>query len=217
MSTGIFILLALLIFVIFALGVWLFIIIVGGKEDEDDAPIIINFMSHKANGRFLGKEIDNKIGKDGRQIITLDPRDVIIKKKLKKKIKIEPVHIIVGKNKKISFAKGILSKDKNITFILPPKAEDLPENVKNTLIGKALMWATELQNFAKLEAEILREGTDRRDNLAKAIGDGELSKEFQQFTRELVTDFLETQLLAKEAKNKVGSAYVGGGMIPPRD
>jgi hypothetical protein len=117
---------------------------------------------------------------------------------LSKKEKIEDVNIIVDSGKLVSLPKGHPSKDKNFLIALPPKAEELSPIIKDTLVGKGIMFMTELDNLAKNQTDILREGIERRDALSKEYGTGEMSVKFLQFTQALVQDYMESVLIKSE-------------------
>lgn len=168
------------------------------KEKKYDSVIALNFLSNKANGRFIG-EVENVIeGKGGRWVNTLRPWDTNVNSR-------EPVEneiVIVNKLKRIPVGKGVLSKDRNVEFWLPNKEEDLSEGMRDNVMGIALVWASMLQNKKDIVEKIMREGTDRRDALLKKIGDGEISEDFIKQTEGLVKDYLERIVNPKETSHK---------------
>lgn len=193
----------------FSLTLWLIIEFYRDKKEGKDDPIAINFCSHLpgAEGRFIGTEQKVEIGKGGRYVIDFMPGD--IRHDFKGEVKSVPV--VVGSNKRIVLPRGHPSRDRNILFYLPPEAENIPNELKDTLIGKSLMWAVELQNYEKTVIDILREGGERKDLLLKKLGDGEISKEFINFQEGLVSDYLQRIVNPREAKDKVASINLTGG------
>lgn len=201
MNTFIGVLLALGVLGVVYLGVWLFIVVFREKEEDLDANILLNFLSNRSNGRFLGRELEVTEGKNGRKLIKFEPKDILFKGKNKNK-PLLPEKVIAGKNKYVNFPRGTLSKDRNISMVLPINPSDLPENIKHTEIGVALMMMTEMKNLAETEIKILREGSMRKDAMLQKIGDGEISREFMSYTEELVKDYLRAQVNPKEERNK---------------
>jgi hypothetical protein len=173
---------------------WLVIVVLHKKEAYRDNPILLNFTSSLNGGRFLGSVISSQIVKNKRHFLTMAPYDI----DLSKKEKIEDVNIIVDSGKLVSLPKGHPSKDKNFLIALPPKAEELSPIIKDTLVGKGIMFMTELDNLAKNQTDILREGIERRDALSKEYGTGEMSVKFLQFTQALVQDYMESVLIKSE-------------------
>ena len=104
-------------------------------------------------------------------------------------------------NKRILIPKGCLSKDKSITMILPNTSAEFDEEFKKTDIGKAFMWLTELKNLEKTQVDIINEGSIRKTELLKRIGDGEVSKAFMGITDELVKDSLRRNISKDDKSN----------------
>lgn len=207
MASGFLYFMAALAFLLLVAGIVFFLVIYFGyKSKVKDDSLLINFMSYASNKRFIGTIIEDKESKDGRHIITYDPKDIDLDRtKL-----VEQQKIIVDKNKLINIPKSTLSRDKNIAIVLPPNASDFPDSVKETEIGKAFMWATELRNLINTETDMLREGHIRKDELLRRIGTGEISREFMKFQEELVKDALEVAINTKE-KPKAQLPGFGGG------
>lgn len=191
------IILALLFIALCCLGVWLVIVFFGNKKLEKDDTYALNFLSNIEDGYFLGKIVDTITAKNNRKIIEIEPRD-INPDEVQKNIK-----VIVDNDKVIYYPKGTLSKRKNLALLLPPSPSDLSGHVKNSLLGKALMWAIELDNAAKTQIEILEEGIKRKNNLAKDIGTGELTTKWIEFNRNVLKDYTESLISKKENKNNV--------------
>jgi hypothetical protein len=182
--------------------VWLLIMVFSRKEVTSDNAIALNFLANEDSGFFLGEVVSSDPGKNNRQIINMRPLDVDARKE---QIVPETVPVIVesGKMLNISKAHG-LSKQKNITILLPARAEDLSGPLKDTLFGKGLMWMAELENFSKTAVDIVREGNTRKDTLLKEIGTGEISRNFLEQTNNLVRDYMENILSKKDTKQNIG-------------
>lgn len=198
MATATYFILGLLFTALLAGAVWLLVLIFSERKKEEDVPIAINFLSGITSGVFLGTEVSTVMGKDGRKVVEIAPKDV----DFDGKGKIENIKIIVDKNKTITCPKGTLSRKRNVNLYLPPKSSDLSHVFKDEFFGKVIMWATELRNLQNLEIDVLEEGRLRKDELLKKIGTGEISREFMKFTEELVKDALESAISIKDAKNK---------------
>jgi len=201
LAWGWYLLLVVAFFILGGLGIWLLIEVFREKKEPEDKTIALNWCSHLSGGRFLGTEDDVKLGKGNRFFIHIDPKDISVNHK--GEIKLQPV--IVDVNKRVTSSRGFPSKDRNIAFYLPPNPEDFPDSFKETALGKAFMWLTELKNYEKTVIDIVREGSSRKDELLKKIGDGEISKEFIQFQEGLVADYLKKIINPKEAKEKSSS------------
>ena len=162
---------ALLVLLVFGGFLWLMIVIFGKKQEKEDSTILLNFNSALDNGHFLGevKQI-NHMCKGNRCEITYEVRDIDVR---------NPQNITqvgyIDNWKLISCPKGFPSKNRNFVIALPLNAEDLPGSFKDTLLGKGIMYMTELDNLAKFCETILRKGIKDREALLKDIGTGEIS------------------------------------------
>jgi hypothetical protein len=201
MNTIIGLILAGSIFAVIGLGLWLFIIVFREKEDDLDSTILLNFLSNKTNGRFLGKELNVIDADSGRKVITFEPKDLLLRGRHKND-KIETEEVIVGKSKYITLPRGTLSRDRNISIALPITPDDLPENIKETELGIALMMMTEMKNLADTEKAIIREGSTRKDAMLKKIGDGEISRDMMSYFEEMIKDYLKAQINPRDNKDK---------------
>ena len=91
-------------------------------------------MSQYTNGYAEGMLLKTEKGPE-RTIITLIPSDIDFKK-LKS---IKPQKVVVENDKIITFPKGTWSNDLSKMWLLPPTARDLPNELKNTPLGKQIM------------------------------------------------------------------------------
>lgn len=197
----------IVIFIALGIAVWLAVIWFGKEEDENlDNPICINFLADYSDGRFIGIEKYSVLGKDGRKVITMSPRDVLIKD-IKK---IQDVKVIVDENKLLPLSKGQGSRDKNVHIYLPKDASHFPKQLKESMFGKWLMFLTELQNVENSELDAFKEGMKRSSAHIKAMGAGELSVERMTQLTEYFDEVIKS---IQEAKKKEGDT---SGFNPPR-
>lgn len=189
-----YIILGLSTVLMFGSAFWLILILYKEKKRPFDAPIILNFLSTFDTGRFIGTEVSSKMGKNERMIIEFEPKDIGLDEK-----DVKNCTIIVDKNKLITLPMGAPSKARHVHIALPPKASMFPSQIKETVFGKAMMWATEAQNAINAELNAVSEGSARKTDILNKLGDGEVSKEFLTWHTELYQDLLKS---AYEAKNK---------------
>jgi len=175
-------------------GIYYLIIYFKEKPLKIDGPILINFGSNKCNKRFVGIETEVKSASNGRIIIKYSPRDT------KELVEIDEEYICPNSHR-VVIPKGGLSKEKDISFAFPVRIEDFDENFKNTDIGKAFMWLSELKNIENTTVTLLRKGHLDKDALLSEIGTGELSKQYLAFTNECVKDVISNAIKKDERKD----------------
>ena len=163
------------------------------QKDLKDTPIILNLVKHCKY--FIGSQLSIDNAKNNRKIITMEPKDISVNAK-----EVETANIIVDANKLEHWPMGSVSKDRTIIWALPNSATELPDQIKNTVIGKGIMWAIELQNSVNAEVASVMEGSQRKTEILKRLGDGEISKEFLQFEDELRRDTIKSVLDLKKEK-----------------
>jgi len=129
--------------------------------------------------------------------------------RLKKKDKSEDYMIYFNEEQITTFSKGTLSPDRDIIFILPPHPEDLPEEFRESSIGKAISLVIENKDYDKKLNELLREYSDRKDNILKNWAGGEISPDLLEHMDTMFMDVMKTTI--KEKDNPRNS----GGMLPP--
>ena len=195
------------------LVVFLLITIFSERKKGKDNPIILNFLSKRDGGRFIGEVVGSTMGKGGRHLISFSPRDVDLDLERNKDIKNET--IIVDRNKLIVAQKGSLSQDKNIMFALPASLADIPEDIKGQDFGKSLIFLIKLKELQKTVEDILREDSSRKNLLLEKIGNGEISKEFINFQEGLIRDYLEKIINPRDLKEKTSTYSSGVGSINP--
>lgn len=163
------------------------------EEKPEDDPFILNFMSQRTNGHAYGLEKAAQRTTSGRWNCSFDPKDVRPKDIIKNLWK--PQEVVVDYDKVVTLPKGMFSKHKNVKIYLPQNAEDLTPALKDTSFGKMLMLMIEKQNLDKTIQEMLREGTKRRDDLLKELGDGELSAEWLTSIKTLLVEDIKTSIM----------------------
>ena len=184
------------------------------KESElfEDKPFILNFCSkniYPEKGIAYGILKSIETGKGGRKIVKFEQRDILPKDfKL-----IKESTVVVDQNKIVSIPKGgDWSKQKNIMMLLPSSATDFPDSLKETLFGKGLLLATEIQNAVNAEINSLKEGSERKSEILKRLGDGELSREHIMSIDEIFKDVVK---LAVDAKKENKPSTYSSVLSPP--
>ena len=175
--------------------VYLLTLLFKERSESPDSPMIVNFMSHRSNGRAIGVQTNSRQVAN-RHIIEFAPRDVDMLK-LDKKV-IDNEKIIVNDYMQVSLPKGILSKDKNVKFLLPINAEDLPFNLKQHPFGAALMQYIKMQTLSSTESDVLQEIIKRQKHIMKEHGGGEVSEHHIEMLDSLMSDFLKMTTKQKE-------------------
>ena len=126
----------LLVFLL--LGIYLYTFLKTRKGIDFKVPpnanIVLNYMARYTDGYEYGLEIDYKIGKKGRVLCELFPKDI----DTETDEEIKPMKVVVGTNKRILIPKGTGSKRRNTVLYLPVRPEDveylnIPEAYKKIL------------------------------------------------------------------------------------
>lgn len=191
--------------------IWLLRIIFFTRDDREDNPLALNFLAKRGKGNFILEELKRESGKNGRIIAVGSPKD--LPPNYKEEIKNE--NVIVDRNKLLTIPKGALSTYKNINIYLPADQSDIDSSIKDTVLGKGILFMSGLKDVEKTVEDILREGVIRRDQLLKKIGDGEISKDFIQFQEGLVQDYLTKIVSPPNVKEKSSSiTSIGTGTSP---
>ena len=195
---------------ILGLIVYWILLIFRDEDEQLQDNLIINFMSNyttPVKGHAIGLEVNTKrIGK--RFLIEYAPRD-INKKLLKDKDKIDNVKVAVDSNKILVLPEGTLSGYRSVKILLPPTAEDFADNLKTTQFGQAMMELTEKINDANVEAKIIRTGSNRKTKLLNDIGDGEISEEWVERTKDYQKEL-------DKMKDSSKGTPTSSGFSPPR-
>lgn len=140
MSNLVIILFAFLL--VIAMGFILFFVIkiqkIKGNALPKDSILAINFAPEYTEGYSVFQEIDSKRNSDGRTMSVLVPKDVPQNEAKTKKIP-KVLHQVSAPGKRIAIPIGDLSSNRQIVFLLPPTPEQLPNSIKKTEFGKALL------------------------------------------------------------------------------
>lgn len=200
MGVLIYLYIGVLFLIIVSLFIWLIIVIYKKQYILENDPIVLNFLSHKSNGFAVGLEKEVVHGKNDRLVCRIQSKDFDVKNEIPKDEK-----VIVEKNKVIQFAKGSLSKFRDIKIYLPKNPEDLPESFKETSFGKFFMRYIELKNVISEETRVVREGSNRKTAILEKLGDGEISEELIKTWEGAMKDIVKS--LAKEELRAVKRSH----------
>lgn|SRR3990167_5900089 len=196
-----YIMLGLVFVLVVTLVIYMLILLFKERKEPPDSPLIMNFMSHRSNGRAFGVETNSRKVSD-RHIIEYMPKDVDMLKYNKKEIM--PEKIIVNDYMIVQLAKGLLSNDKNTKILLPLNPEELNYALKTHPFGAMLMNYIKMQNLTDTEVKTLRETIDRQKNILLKNASGELSAEHVELMDAFITDMLKMTTKQKE-QPKFGS------------
>jgi len=172
------------------IGIFVWIIVLAfGKNEEYliNNPFIINFSSQFTNGHAYGIERKAIKAKENRTYVEFGPLDD--DPNLVNKIPDEKT--IIGQNKRIIIPNGSWSRHRSMGFYLPNTASDIPDELKNTEIGKIFMYWTEAQNVVNAEIDSLKKGGESKDEILKRLSGGELSREYISKLHEFQIDIIK--------------------------
>ncbi len=178
------------LFILIAITLIILIVIIRYREwrDPDDDVEVRNSMTQYSEGRSEGKLLDIYEA-NGKKLITMIP---YYSEKEKKKLKlqvIEPVSFVVERNKAISLPRGTLDKAFNFLVCLPPSSKDFPEDIKDTLYGKALMNLTEEINAENFKDKVHDLKEKNMQKLTEGVAGLEIAREAMQLKDEAITDY----------------------------
>jgi len=150
----------IIMMILFVIGIpILFLIIRYWKFPVATETLVICEDTSKTGGSGIGNLIKKKVGKDGRVIIEMLPRDILNPK---------PIRFAEESEKIITLPKGVWLKDKNVIRILPNSSQEWLANMFNKV---------EEINASIHISKGQREGLDRQQGHLMAMGEGELSKQ----------------------------------------
>jgi len=180
------------------------------KKDNDeeellDGNFVINLMSPLCKNRAFGIEKSAEIGNSGRYLCTYTPADRNFRKL---DDSVEDVTTIVGKCKRVVIPVNDWSSEKSIVIYFPPKVEYLPEFLKKLNFGEDLMKGIEFMNAITTELNAVREGSERKSEIAERMGDGEWTIEKLNQLEEEMTD---RKNMIGDGKNKKDFSAIGQG------
>ena len=166
------------------------------KEDPENQSIIVNFMSQYTNGYCLGT-VDEIKSSEHLTRFTYYPRDLnyIRMSKQDKKIILKPQRLY-ALNKCIDYIPlGGLSSHRHLIFVYPPNIDEIPERIKRSLFGSALMSSIgELQEENR-ESVIYKK---QIDSLINVMEEGKSDKA----VRSAIEKLKETQRQIAESPTK---------------
>lgn len=148
------------------------------KEEPTDGTILENYMPQFSDG-YTELVIDKKIERGDRIEVIAYPRDIDYKELFKKnsKIEIKPYKLFFLKSHFENLPRNSFSEHRNKAKAYPPRPEDVPEGIKNTLIGAVVMERIKDINSKDHELDIVRQEAesikmvDRKEYSVQRISD----------------------------------------------
>jgi hypothetical protein len=130
----------LFILCLIGLAGWVIWIFTREKQDPENESILINFMSQYTNEFSLGTVDSIETSKELTKI-TFYPRDLnyIRINKKEKNILLKPQVLFVLNKNLLYLPTGSLSGHRNFILAFPPRAEELPDKLKETKFGEMIM------------------------------------------------------------------------------
>lgn len=197
---AIFIIIALI--VLFLTGIIVVIVIIAKRvqiqtDIPPNSPIIINFAPHRAQGHAIG--LQTALGGDpfsdriNSKFFPLDnPYDSSGDPILKDAFDVPSL-----KTKRVSLPTGALSRSREIVFLLPERATDLPQGFQNSIFGKMMEMTVESLNVRDSAIESIKAGDAARNRVLRELANGELSedlfKKLKGFVQEAVVQPVQTE------------------------
>ena len=159
-----------------------------------DNPIVYNFMT-KYVPCAIGLQIKKFNGPDrDAMIIRKYDKSYLDMFKLKLKDKPEEYLVFFNEEQLNVYPKGTLSPDRDIVILLPPAPEDLPDKVKESPIGKTLSVVIEQKDYDKKLSELIREYSNRKDNILKKWSGGEITTDLLKQLDKFFTSYIQTAI-----------------------
>lgn len=186
--------------VVIGLAVYVYFLYTRQQLPLEEQPFHLNLANAREGGAF-GREIKVSEGINGRKVVTIMPRDFPAHYYRKNKDMIAPKTFVVDRGKHVTFPKGVWSKTDTISLSLPATAEELSEQMKDTMLGKVLALYIEMQNVSNIEIEAMREGINRQNKHIHEMGYGEVSIENLKRVNALYDDMLRTIRDARKDKS----------------
>lgn len=188
------------------LGGFIYIVILKSKEGEfpKDNIKVINFLSQYTNGYCEGFYL-NKIFGDKRSIINFRPTDV----DFNYAHKVGDQDVVVKNSLIETFPKGTLSNEVSIMYLLPPDAESLPKDFRETTLGKTFANIIAKQNARDVALEVLKSKSNVEDDLLMRTEGKQRVKEFLEQNLELNKEIVKI----KESNERRGG---GNSYMPPK-
>ena len=161
-------------------------------EISDDT-FVLNFMTQFSKGYRFGYEQDVKKSKSGRWICTFYPIDI---KKVKENGEIKylidkPQTIVVGKENRLTFARGDMSNNREEVWYIADDPSDLSVKFRNTSFGQLMMKGITYNRLLDRTFESQKGMNKAQLNIIKQLKGGELSKEMINSLGEQLVEFLK--------------------------
>jgi hypothetical protein len=193
--TSLYILGGILLFIVIVLIIYLVSLKFKEEEDLENYEIFKNYMPQHANGYSGGIILDRIKGEKQEGIIFM-PKDINFNKiKKKEKIIVEQQIVFFKKDRITSIN---LSAHRTEIWGIPENAEDLPESLKDTQIGRAIMTFIKNKNVKSHEVEVLRGEVDSVRLVNNKLSDKEYLNQLLDYKDEFHKDSLKS--VAKEEK-----------------
>ncbi len=149
--------------------------------------LVISEDTSKTSGSAIGLLIKKEVGKGGRVIITMLPKDTLDPK---------PVRFVVESEKILTLPKGVWMKDKDAIRVLPNSAQEWMANMFSNVEDRNAL--TSIINAQK-------EGLDRSQAHLMDMGEGELSRQNMALSGEMFNQITRTP--AREDKSGRPGSY----------
>lgn len=162
--------------------VWVLILLFSDKEQpKDDVIINTSYCPNITRGHTKLAQLDSKIGKSGRVLITARALDVDYDKCEKEHIKLPIiVKFAIPSELVETFSKGDASSYRHEKIAYPRNAKDLPVKIRNTRFGLAL--AEHIENKARVRAieEIMTKDNQAQTKIAQMLSHDHLLMEVER-------------------------------------
>jgi hypothetical protein len=171
----------LFILALVGLAFWIIWIFTREKQDPENETILINFMPQYTSEFSLGT-IDSIETSKEMSKITFYPRDLnyIRLNKKEKNLVLKPQVLFVLNKNLLYLPLGSLSGHRNFVFAFPPRAEELPDKLKETKFGRILM-----DSLASSESNL-----ENERHMRKVI-EGIINVRGKELPDKVVQDYLE--------------------------
>lgn len=176
-----------------------------GNDDDYSDTDVINFMPQYTNNFKKGKYIETIYGERHGVVFMPTGLDYDRMKKYNKLDLIKPQTIFAPEHKIISIPKGKSLSEKNELWILPPKGEDLPESIRKTPFGTALV---ELIENGNANRDVIDIKTKSQEVYSQVLHDVQGKDMFRQW-------IIDNKNLDKDFKKRILDNIKQGDNRPP--
>lgn len=192
--------------IITGLLIWFVILFTKQEEIRENRDLAIN-LADTENGVSIGPVVKIEEKPNDTVLMTMLPGDLSPKTIKAKKGKIEPVSFLVSKSKIDTTASGKWSREKNVHWLMPQTAKELPKEILNSFIGKALAFSIEYVNTDDVVKKAMSEGWKRASSYLVEMGHGEFSIARME---QVIGLFKDLDSLYKEPKKEKSSSLTPG-------